>query len=274
MDIRSRSQGKASLRRAKVGCVAAFALAVLSAVPVQSWGAELSLGPVTASVPTPPPPPIPQTTTPPLPIPAAPSPAPLPNTTTTPLPAPLPTTPVKLTEQTQSTPSSPAAPSAQLGGSSPATSEGGSEGPGSTLGRPSGARSQNRAAAPAAYPSRALRRAGQFVPSRIPSQSAGAVRPANGWLSLAPALSGLRLADAAEAPSDPHAPSQHSSGQWVPWPSGANLRGILAAAGSWLPAILVLVAAALIVCLLFADELGWGPRHAAWRARYLRRPPR
>jgi len=282
MDIRSRSQGKASVRGARLGCTATVVFAVLVAVPVQAWGAELSLTSVTESVsvpaPTPPPPPpapISETTSSLVPLQP-----PIPQTTTSlvrPPPIPKTTTTVKVTTQTQSAPSSPTAPSTQLAGSSPATSESGSGGRGSAPGpRSSGPRSNDRAAASAVRPSRPPRRVSQLADAQARSHSVGVTaRRPEGWLSGPPTLSGLRLADAAlEAPPYQETPSQQSSGQWEPWPSGANLRGILAAAGSSLPGTLVLLAAALIVGLLFADELGWGPRHSAWRARYLRRPPR
>jgi hypothetical protein len=44
-------------------------------------------------------------------------------------------------------------------------------------------------------------------------------------------------------------------------------------AGGPVPAILIALAGALLVGLLFADELGLGPRHAQWRSRWLRRLP-
>jgi hypothetical protein len=299
MDLRSRSQGKASVRRAKVGSAAALVFAVLFAVPVHAWGAELSLTSVTGSIPAPPPP-IPQTTTPSLAPPPAPDPETLP-------PPPVPTATTELSKTTtelsktttelsrttteasktttfpKTTTNTPSASSGATGSStqpagSSAASASGAGGRGSAPAPPaSGPVSKGRALAPAAHASPASRRVSQLADARAPGKSVGTTIGLKGLPSGQPTLSGLRLADAfaaVESPGHQEPRSQQSSGQWVPWPSGASLRGILAAAGSSLPAILVLVAAALIVGLLFADELGWGPRHAAWRARYLRRPPR
>src|SRR5437899_12825467 len=122
MDVRSRSQGMASVMRAKVCRAATVGFADLFAVPAQAWGAELSLTSVTEAVPAPAPSiaeaPTIRVTLPTVSIGAtatapslAPAPAPSISTTTT----------TKVTTRTGSIPSGPTAPPTQLAGSSRAS---------------------------------------------------------------------------------------------------------------------------------------------------------